>query len=178
MALNICGRLGGSSLLGNLEKLRSGITKVQYTTAMPKIVLKKYEEPAPEHHDDRNIRLARPLSPHLTIYKFQLPAVLSITHRASGMMLSGYATVLGIGALTLPYDMSHYISVIESMNLSPATLFLAKFIIAAPFGYHFANGIRHLYWDTAKGLTMKEVYVTGYSMLAITLASTFLLACL
>ncbi|CAK1585192.1 unnamed protein product [Parnassius mnemosyne] len=95
-----------------------------------------------------------------------------------GMMLSGYISALGIGALVLPNDVSHYITMIEGLNLSPATLFLAKAIIAAPFGYHFANGIRHLYWDTAKGLTIKEVYTTGYVMLATATAITLLLAAL
>ena len=37
-----------------------------------------------ENFFDRNKRLARPTSPHLTIYKMQLTAVLSITHRATG----------------------------------------------------------------------------------------------
>lgn len=67
---------------------------------------------------------------------------------------------------------------IEGLHLSPATLFIAKAIIAAPVGYHLVNGIRHLYWDTAKGLTMKEVYATGYGMLAAALALTFFLAAL
>lgn len=94
------------------------------------------------------------------------------------MILSGYASVLGIGALVLPNDISHYITIIEGLNLSPATLLLAKALLAAPFGYHFANGIRHLYWDTAKGLTIKEVYATGYAMLALSTVITLILAAL
>lgn len=96
----------------------------------------------------------------------------------AGMVLSAYASALGIGALMLPHDISHYISIVESMNLSPATFFLIKFILASPLGYHFANGIRHLYWDTAKGLTIKEVYSTGYAMLAAATAITLFLAAL
>lgn len=92
-----------------------------------------------------------------------------------GMALSAYAWGLGIGALVLPNDVSHYIALLE--NFSPATIFLAKLCIAAPFGFHFANGIRHLYWDTARGLTIKEVYSTGYAMLGLaTLITLGLLA--
>lgn len=94
------------------------------------------------------------------------------------MILSAYASALGIGALVLPNDISHYISIVESMNLSPASLFLLKFLIASPLGYHFANGIRHLYWDTAKGLSIKEVYTTGYAMLGAAALITFILAAL
>lgn len=86
--------------------------------------------------------------------------------------------MLGIGALVLPHDISHYISLIESMNLSAATIFTAKFLLAAPFGYHFANGIRHLFWDTARGLTIKEVYTSGYAMLALSFVITAVLAAL
>ncbi|XP_045449827.1 succinate dehydrogenase cytochrome b560 subunit, mitochondrial-like [Melitaea cinxia] len=180
MALFCCSRLANGSMLGNLAKFRSSLGTVSYAQAasVPKITFKKFEPPQVEHIDIRNERLKRPLSPHLTIYKFQLTSVLSITHRTAGIILSGYATALGIGALVLPNDVSHYISMIESMNLSPVTIFLAKVAIAAPFGYHFANGIRHLYWDTAKGLTIKEVYYTGYAMLAATAAITLFIAAL
>ncbi|XP_072932535.1 succinate dehydrogenase cytochrome b560 subunit, mitochondrial-like [Epargyreus clarus] len=179
MAFYSCSRLASQSLLSNLRKFPSTLCNVQYaSTAVPKVTFKKYEPPKQEHHDIRNARLNRPLSPHLTIYSFQLTSMLSITHRATGIVLSAYASALGIGALMLPHDISHYISIVESMNLSPATIFLAKFILASPLGYHFANGIRHLYWDTAKGLTIKEVYSTGYAMLAAATAITLFLAAL
>lgn len=40
--------------------------------------------PPNESHDERNMRLARPQSPHLTIYKPQLTSMLSISHRITG----------------------------------------------------------------------------------------------
>lgn len=52
-----------------------------------------------ETHDEKNMRLKRPMSPHLTIYQIQLTATLSITHRATGMILAGYAMFLGFGKL-------------------------------------------------------------------------------
>lgn len=94
------------------------------------------------------------------------------------MILSGYFGVLGIGALILPNDVSHYVTMIEGLHLSAATLFLAKFVLAAPVGYHFANGIRHLFWDMAKGLTIKEVYSSGYAMLGLSVVLTLILAAL
>lgn len=93
-------------------------------------------------------------------------------------MLTGYFTVLGVGALVLPNDVSHYITMIEGLNMSPATLLLAKAVLAIPFSYHFVNGVRHLYWDTGKGLTIKEVYATGYAMLAACLVLSIGLAAL
>lgn len=48
-----------------------------------------------ETHDEKNGRLQRPMSPHLTIYKPQLTTMLSITHRGTGVALSGFTTGLG-----------------------------------------------------------------------------------
>ena len=50
----------------------------------------------------KNKELGRPISPHLTIYKFQLTSMLSITHRATGLIQSGMLTGAGLGALLLP----------------------------------------------------------------------------
>lgn len=103
---------------------------------------------------------------------------LKLVFFSTGIILSAYASALGIGALCLPNDISHYMTIVESLNLSAATLFVAKALIASPLGYHLANGIRHLYWDTAKGLSIKEVYATGYAMLAASAVITLFLASL
>uniref|UniRef100_A0A182J8V6 Uncharacterized protein n=1 Tax=Anopheles atroparvus TaxID=41427 RepID=A0A182J8V6_ANOAO len=118
-----------------------------------------------ESHDDRNARLQRPQSPHLTIYSFQLTSALSITHRFTGLALTGYITALGLGALAMPHDATHYLTMLE--GLSAPTLIALKFTIAYPFAYHTVNGVRHLFWDMGKFLTIKEVYTTGYTMLAV-----------
>lgn len=105
------------------------------------------------------------MSPHITIYSFPLPAVLSITHRCTGMALTGYMAAFGIGALVLPHDFSYYMDVVQSWQLSSATIIAAKFTLAYPFTYHLTNGVRHLLWDTGRGLKMKDVYTTGYAVL-------------
>ncbi|XP_008432189.1 succinate dehydrogenase cytochrome b560 subunit, mitochondrial-like [Poecilia reticulata] len=37
----------------------------------------------------KNSRLNRPMSPHITIYKWSIPMMMSITHRGTGVGLSG-----------------------------------------------------------------------------------------
>ena len=49
------------------------------------------------------MRLKRPLSPHLTIYDLQLTSMLSVSHRATGMILSSYAMILGLGNYDFHY---------------------------------------------------------------------------
>ena len=43
----------------------------------------------------------RPLSPHLQIYKLPLPAVMSITHRISGVVLSSGTLLLALWLMLL-----------------------------------------------------------------------------
>lgn len=104
--------------------------------------------------------------------------MLSITHRFTGKMslfvgfiqslqifsglaLAGYVATLGLGALILPHDFNYYITMIEGLKLGGGTLFTLKFILAYPAGYHVANGIRHLFWDSGAFLKIKEVYSTA-----------------
>lgn len=131
-----------------------------------------------ESHDDKNERLKRPQSPHLTIYKMQLTSVLSITHRFTGIALTGYAAILGLSALALPDGANSVVTAIDSLQLSAPSLIAAKFIIAFPAAYHTVNGVRHLIWDMGKCLTIKEVYTTGYTMLLTSTILTAILAML
>ncbi|XP_018560965.1 succinate dehydrogenase cytochrome b560 subunit, mitochondrial [Anoplophora glabripennis] len=129
-----------------------------------------------ESHDERNMRLKRPQSPHLTIYAPQLTSMLSITHRFTGMTLASYAIALGLGAVVLPESIPYYIEELECAQLGSAFISTLKFLLAFPLTYHFWNGIRHLLWDTGKFLTIKEVYITGYVMLALALSSAIALS--
>jgi len=54
-----------------------------------------------ESHDEKNARLKRPMSPHLTIYQVQLTSLLSVTHRTTGIILASYAMFLGLGKINL-----------------------------------------------------------------------------
>lgn len=154
--------LCGSSL--NLQ-LKALVKSPQYLARHVSLRSVAPKADVSENHDLKNEALGRPMSPHITIYSFPLPAVLSITHRCTGMALTGYMAAFGIGALVLPHDFSYYMDVVQSWQLSSATLIAAKYTLAYPFTFHLINGIRHLFWDTGKGLKMKDVYTTGYAVL-------------
>jgi succinate dehydrogenase / fumarate reductase cytochrome b subunit len=38
--------------------------------------------------------------------------------------------------------------------------------------YHLCNGIRHLWWDTGRGLELRSVYIGGWTVVAATAALT------
>ncbi len=134
--------------------------------------------PIEETFDGKNARLNRPQSPHLTIYKPQLTSMLSITHRGTGIAITGYAAIFGIAALVCPEGASSVVNAIEAMQLGTLGLTTLKFTLAFPFAFHAVNGVRHLFWDLGRFLSVKEVYTTGYAMLFATtivaLALTFM----
>jgi succinate dehydrogenase (ubiquinone) cytochrome b560 subunit len=52
---------------------------------------------------------------------------------------------------------------------------LGKFTLALPFTFHSFNSIRHLIWDTGAQFTNKQVIVTGWTAVAVSLVSALAL---
>ncbi|KAG8430931.1 hypothetical protein GDO86_019721 [Hymenochirus boettgeri] len=129
-----------------------------------------------ERYWNKNSRLGRPVSPHMTIYKWSLPMAMSITHRGTGIAMTAGVSLFGLAALALPGDFASHLDLIKSLSLGPALIYSAKFALAFPFMYHTWNGIRHLTWDIGKGFKIPQVYQSGVIVLALTLISTAALA--
>jgi len=110
----------------------------------------------------------RPISPHVTIYKFPLPALTSITTRITGVGLTIGAYGAGLSVL---WGSPHTLSfAIETIKVGyPILVPLVKCLIAFPLVYHTLFGIRHLYWDyTAQGIDTKSVEQTSIYLIAAT----------
>ncbi|XP_064331411.1 succinate dehydrogenase cytochrome b560 subunit, mitochondrial isoform X1 [Phalacrocorax carbo] len=121
---------------------------------------------------EKNTKSNRPLSPHVTIYKWSLPMAMSITHRGTGIALSLGVSFFGLAALLLPEQFPHYLAVVKSLSLGPALIYSAKFALAFPLSYHTWNGIRHLAWDMGKGFKIPQVNQSGVLVLILTLLSS------
>ncbi|KFM78486.1 Succinate dehydrogenase cytochrome b560 subunit, mitochondrial, partial [Stegodyphus mimosarum] len=125
---------------------------------------------------EKNERLKRPLSPHLSIYKLQLTSILSVTHRFTGLVLSGGLYGLSIGMLVLPSRFPYYIDYLQSLHISSALIFSLKFALAWTVFYHTANGVRHLAWDMGYGYDLKNLYLSGYLVLGTSLVASAIAA--
>jgi succinate dehydrogenase / fumarate reductase cytochrome b subunit len=102
---------------------------------------------------------ARPLSPHLTIYRWQVTMLASITHRVTG-------AGLGVGALALVWWLvavsngpEGYESFMSYAETPLGLLILFGFTWALAF--HLLNGIRHLAWDLGYGFDKHTATRTG-----------------
>lgn len=107
----------------------------------------------------------RPLSPHLQVYRLPLPAIMSISHRMTGIILSSGTVMLTLYLVALAGG--------------PESFALAKMVIGHPLGllvlfgysvalfYHGCNGVRHLFWDAVIGLNISAVYKSGQAVLVL-----------
>jgi len=124
----------------------------------------------------KNKRLRRPVSPHLTIYKPQITSLLSLTHRGTGIALSGLLSGFAIGMLSLPGSYPFYLDLVQNMHLGGVIIFSAKFLLAFPFMFHLCNGVRHLVWDLGYGFTLRTLYQTGYFVIGLSVVLSGIVA--
>jgi succinate dehydrogenase / fumarate reductase cytochrome b subunit len=116
---------------------------------------------------------ARPLSPHLQIYKWQLTMTLSILHRSTGIALAVGTLLVVALLLALAAGPDSY-AMVQAFCASPFGLFLL-FGWSWSLCFHLCNGIRHLAWDAGWGFEIPRVYLTGWSVVVLSLAFTILI---
>jgi len=115
---------------------------------------------------------SRPLSPHLQIYRPQLTSVLSILHRASGIILALGALLIAGWLAAVAAGPGAYQTAHAALNswAGQGLLFLWTLCTF----YHLCNGIRHLAWDAGYGFELPAAYASGWAVIAATVALTAL----
>ncbi len=114
------------------------------------------------------MKINRPLSPHLTVYKPQLTSTLSIFHRISGAFLASIVLVTILCFKLCELSTSFYVyylcifSIIAYYNW---LVFGLTNLALLALCYHMSNGIRHLLWDFGFFLDLSKVYSSGIIML-------------
>ncbi len=116
---------------------------------------------------------ARPLSPHLQIYKMPINMLMSIVHRITGAAL--YFGTLIVAALLVAAATSAeaYATVTGLLASWPGLIVMVGYTWALL--NHMAGGIRHFIWDTGRGYDLKVVDQLSWGTLAFSLVGTVLL---
>ncbi len=114
----------------------------------------------------------RPLSPHASIYRWPLNAVMSILHRATGVGLA-VGAILAVWWLLAAATSEVYFGFVDSL-LTSILGELVLVISLAALWYHCCNGIRHLIWDTGYGFNAVSVAWSGRLAIAAAIALTCL----
>ncbi len=112
----------------------------------------------------------RPISPHLSIYRWRVTMFSSIAHRASGIALFTGAILLVAWLWTAAYSPRGYQAIYGIMNAWYGIVMLTGWALA--FYYHFCNGLRHLWWDSGHGLTIPQATRSGWLVIALSIAFT------
>ena len=85
------------------------------------------------------------ISPHVSIYKFPLTALSSITNRITGVVLSGGFVIIGISSF-FPKQQTTILQKYESFK-QYESMRIIKPILFFPIIFHTLGGIRHFLWD-------------------------------
>ena len=112
----------------------------------------------------------RPLSPHLQIYRLPLPALLSITHRLTGVVLSTGTVLLALWLIALAQGPETFATAMMIISHPLGQIVLFGYSVA--LSYHMCNGIRHLNWDRGSGLEIEAVYRSGKITIAAAVCLT------
>ena len=114
----------------------------------------------------------RPLSPHLQIYRPQLTSITSILTRITG-------NALILAALLIVWWFL-------AASTGPAYFAVADAVITSWFGdlvmfgslwalwYHLLAGVRHLIWDTGRGLEIEMAEKLGWGVVGGSVVLTLL----
>ncbi len=109
----------------------------------------------------------RPLSPHLQVYRLPLTALLSITHRLTGVGLALGAVGLVAWLAAAATGPAWFATVSAAMGSLVGRVVLFGFTWA--LFYHLSNGIRHLFWDAGFGFELGHARLSGLVVLAVSL---------
>jgi succinate dehydrogenase / fumarate reductase cytochrome b subunit len=106
-------------------------------------------------------RAERPLSPHLQIYRWQVPMLTSILTRITGNGLI-VAVMLAVWWLLAAATSDSYFALANAV----VTSWFGDLVFTAALWavwYHFLAGLRHLYYDAGKGLDIPTAEKLGWA---------------
>ncbi|HEX3430591.1 MAG TPA: succinate dehydrogenase, cytochrome b556 subunit [Rhizomicrobium sp.] len=113
---------------------------------------------------------ARPLSPHLQIYRWPVTMATSIAHRVTGVALSAGTILLAwwLIAAAMGADAYHVFAETAANPVGQIVLFGLVWSLT----YHLFNGIRHLAWDIGHGFAVSTANRSGVVVVIVSALAT------
>jgi succinate dehydrogenase / fumarate reductase cytochrome b subunit len=118
-------------------------------------------------------RAERPLSPHLQIYRWTVTMTVSVLHRITGAVLY-FGVVLLLWWLLAAAISDSAFETAESVFshwLGELVLFGFSWALI----HHMLGGIRHLIWDTGRGLDLRSANQLAWANIGGSIVLTVLL---
>ena len=114
----------------------------------------------------------RPLSPHLQIYRPMLTMMMSIAHRVSGAANAIGFLLLAWWLVAIAAGPEPYATVSSFFASLPGRALL--FLFSWSLIHHMLGGIRHLIWDTGRGLDKVSIEVFAWATIIGSISLTVL----
>ncbi len=116
----------------------------------------------------------RPLSPHLSVYRMTRYSLLSsIVNRLTGLALAVGLLVLLYWLIAVSQGPEAYAKAYVVLSHPLFKLIFAGLTFS--FCYHLAAGVRHLVWDTGRGLERRQSQRSAYLVAAVSVMLTLAL---
>jgi succinate dehydrogenase / fumarate reductase, cytochrome b subunit len=113
----------------------------------------------------------RPLSPHMGIYRMtRYSLISSFANRITGLLLSVGLLAFVYWLTALARGARAYARAQEVLGSDVAKLFYAAIIAA--FMYHLVAGVRHLIWDTGRGMERAQSQRSAWLVIGAALVLT------
>lgn len=113
---------------------------------------------------------SRPLSPHLQVYRLPLPALMSISHRATGVLLAAGSLVLVYWLAAVASGPDAFADAQALLGSLPGRALLL--LLTFSLFYHLGNGIRHLFWDAGVGFELRTAHASGVAVIVAAVVLT------
>ena len=110
----------------------------------------------------------RPLSPHLSVYKFKYTLTTSILNRFTGLALSAGLLLLVYWLMAVAGGAHAQARAARLLSLPLVRLVYGALIMA--FCYHLIAGIRHLVWDSGRGLERAQAHRSAWLVVGVSIA--------
>ena len=120
---------------------------------------------------------SRPLSPHLSIWKWGPGMTVSIVHRATGTAMAIGGTVLLTWWLAaLASGPASYAAFLDVFTLKSGALNIIGWIVGIgltlAFFQHMASGVRHLFMDQGANFELKGNKTSAIATFLVAIAAT------
>lgn len=110
----------------------------------------------------------RPMSPHVSIWKWHITMAGSILHRATGVANYVGAVLVVAWLFATATGPDYYEPLAALVGSIWGQLVLFGFTLSV--SYHLLSGLRHLFWDAGKGFNPKFASFLGALILVAALA--------
>ncbi|MGU3573971.1 succinate dehydrogenase, cytochrome b556 subunit [Brucellaceae bacterium C25G] len=114
----------------------------------------------------------RPLSPHLSVYRWTITMAMSTLHRITGIALYGGTVLFTVWVLSaaISEDFFNLVSVVYGSIIGQLILFGFTWALL----HHMAGGVRHFIWDMGAAMDKHTASKIAWATLIISLSATVL----